>query len=45
LGANGHEDWGFDDAMGGVEQAGAGVGVGASGFDFEAEGGHGSRSV
>jgi hypothetical protein len=35
LGAYGHEDGGFDDAVGGVEEAGAGAGGGAFGDDFE----------
>jgi hypothetical protein len=38
LGANGHEDGGFDGAMRGVEEAGASAGVRASGEDFEAQG-------
>lgn len=39
LGADGHEDGGFDDAVGGVETAGTGAGFGADGVDFELEGG------
>jgi hypothetical protein len=39
LGADGHEDGGFDGAVGGVEEASARAGLGAGGLDFEAEGG------
>jgi hypothetical protein len=35
LRADGHEDGGFDCAVGGVEESGAGAGLGALGDDFE----------
>jgi len=35
LGADGHENGGFDGAVGGVEETGAGAGVGAFGHHFE----------
>ncbi len=37
LGADGHEDRGFDGAVGGVENAGAGAGVRALGQEFEGD--------
>ena len=37
LGADGHEDGGFDGAMSGVQKAGARAAVGAGGLDFETE--------
>ena len=40
LGADGHEDRGFDDAVRGVEQAGAGAGGGTFGDDLEGDLGH-----
>ena len=35
LGADGHEYGGFDDAVGGMEQAGAGTGLGTLGLEFK----------
>lgn len=40
LGADGHEDGSFDDAVGGVQQAGARAGFRTLGLDLKAESGH-----
>ena len=43
LGADGHEDWRLDAAVGGVEEAGASACSGALGDDLEGHLGHGAE--